>query len=102
MGEAGDKGEEKNGDIDQPHLSEGGVFIGPGLEEGLESEDIMDAVQPGILVAQLGELLAHGTPYGFLHMLSSNGLQAVGQEASVVVTGIDDEKVEVAGCLVGH
>ena len=33
---------------------------GPGLEEGLEAEGVMDAVQAGIREAQSGELLAHG------------------------------------------
>ena len=93
MGEAGDEGLE-DGDVDQPHLSGDRVFIGPGLEEGLESEDAIDAIQLGIQVAQSGELLAHSM-YGFLHMLSSDGLQAAGQETLVVVAGIDDEEAEM-------
>ena len=63
LGEAGNKGTE-DGDVDQPHPGGGGVLAGPGLEEGLEREDAMDAVQSGIQEAQLvGELLllAHGT-----------------------------------------
>ena len=72
MEEAGDEGWE-DGDVDQPHLGGGRVFISPGLEEGLELEDIMDTVQLGIQVAQLGELLAHSTD-GFLHVLSSDRL----------------------------
>ena len=59
LGEAGDKGME-DGDVDQPHPGGGGVLIGPGLEEGLETEDIMDAILPGIQEAQSEELLAYG------------------------------------------
>ena len=59
LGKAGDKGM-KDGDVDRPHPEGGGVFISPGLEEGLESEGVMDAIQAGIQEAQLGELLAHG------------------------------------------
>ena len=58
LGKAGDKGT-KDGDVDRPHPGGGGVFIGPGLEEGLESEGVMDAVQMGIRVAQTEDLLAH-------------------------------------------
>jgi hypothetical protein len=60
LGEAGNEGPEY-GDVDGPHPGGGGILVGPGLEEGLEAEDIVDAVQPGIRVAQSGELLAHGT-----------------------------------------
>ena len=59
LGEAGDEGAE-DGDVDWPHPGGGGVLIGPGLEEGFEVKDIMDAIQPGIQEAQSGELLAHG------------------------------------------
>ena len=58
LGKAGSKGLE-DGDVDWPHLGGGGVLVGPGLEKGLEAEDVMDAVQPGIRVAKSGELLAH-------------------------------------------
>ena len=46
--------------VDGPHPGRGGVLIRPGLEEGLKSEGVMDAIQAGIREAQLGELLAHG------------------------------------------
>ena len=59
LGKAGDEGM-KDGDVDGPHPGGCGVLIGPGLEEGLELEGVMDAVQAGIQEAQLGELLAHG------------------------------------------
>ena len=59
LGEAGDEGME-DGDVDGPHPGGGVVLIGPGLEEGLEAEGVMDAVQVRIQEAQLGELLAHG------------------------------------------
>ena len=58
LGEAADKGME-DGYVDQPHLGGGGVLVSPGLDKGLEAEDVMDTVQPGIWVAQPGELLAH-------------------------------------------
>ena len=58
LGKAGGKGT-KDGDVDWPHPGGGGVLVSPGLEKGLEVEDVMDAVQPGIQVAQSGELLAH-------------------------------------------
>ena len=60
LGKAGNESTE-DGDIDGPHLGGGGVLIHPGLEEGLESEGVMDAVQAGIREAQSGELLAHGS-----------------------------------------
>ena len=47
-------------DVDWPHPGGGGVLVGPSLEEGLESEGVMDAVQAGIREAQSGEFLAHG------------------------------------------
>ena len=59
LGEAGNEGSE-DGDVDWPYLGGGGVLVGPGLEEGLEVEDIMDAIQLGIRVVQSEELLAHG------------------------------------------
>ena len=59
LGEAGNEDTE-DGDVDWPHLGGGGVLIGPGFEEGLESEGVMDAIQVGIWEAQSGELLAHG------------------------------------------
>ena len=60
MGKACDEGTE-DGNVDGPHPGRGGVLIHPGLEEGLKSEGVIDAVQAGIWEAQLGELLAHGT-----------------------------------------
>ena len=60
LGKAGDEGAE-DGDIDRPHPGGGGVLVRPGLEEGLESEGVMDAVQAVIWEAQLGELLAPGS-----------------------------------------
>ena len=60
LGKACDEGAE-DGDVDGPHLGGGGVLVRPGLEEGLESEGVMDAIQAGIREAQLGELLAHGS-----------------------------------------
>ena len=60
MGKARNKGME-DGDVDGPHPGGGGVLICPGLEEGLKSEGVMDAIQAGIWEAQSGELLAHGT-----------------------------------------
>ena len=60
MGKACNKGME-DGNVDGPHPGRGGVLICPGLEEGLKSEGVMDAIQVGIWEAQLGELLAHGT-----------------------------------------
>ena len=59
MGEAVDQGSE-DGDVDWPHSSGCRVFINPGLEKGLELEDIVGAIQPGIQEAQSGELLPHG------------------------------------------
>ena len=60
MGKAHDEGVE-DGDVDGPHPGGGGVLICPGLEEGLKSEGVMDAIQAGIQEAQSGELLAYGT-----------------------------------------
>ena len=59
LGKAGDEGM-KDGVVDWPHPGGGGVLIGPSLEEGLEAEGVMDAVQAGIREAQSGEFLAHG------------------------------------------
>ena len=59
LGKAGDEGM-KDGDAYWPHLGGGGVLVGPGFEEGLELEGVMDATQAGIQEAQLGELLSHG------------------------------------------
>ena len=60
VGEAGGQGLE-DGDVDWPYIRGCGVYIVPGLEEGLEPEDIVGAIQPGIWEAQLGKLLPHGT-----------------------------------------
>ena len=45
LGEGIDKGA-KDGDVDGPGGSR--VLISPGFEEGLEAEDIVGAIQPGI------------------------------------------------------
>ena len=93
LGKALDEGME-DGDIDGPNMGGSGVLIHPGLEEGLKSEGVMDAIQVGIREAQLGELLAHSSE-GFLHAFSSNGVCAVREESSVVPAGVDNEPVEV-------
>ena len=59
LGEAGDEGME-DGDVNWPHPGGGGILIGQGFEEGLELEGVMDAIQPRIQEAQLGEILSHG------------------------------------------
>ena len=46
MGKAVDQGLEY-GDIDWPHLSGCRVFIIPGLEKGLELEDVVGAIKWG-------------------------------------------------------
>ena len=60
MGKAGDQGSE-DGDIDGPHASGCGVFIIPGLEKGLEVEDVVGAFQLGIQEAQSGKFLPQST-----------------------------------------
>ena len=54
----------------------------------------MGAIQPGIREAQLGKCLPHGTE-GFIHALSTNGLEASGEQATVVVASNDDEGVDM-------
>ena len=50
----------KDGDVDGPDASRCGVFVSPGLEEGLEVEGVGGAILLGIQEAQLGKLLPHG------------------------------------------
>ena len=47
MGEGLNEGSE-DGDVDRPDTRGSGVFVCPSLEEGLEVEDIVGAIQPGI------------------------------------------------------
>ena len=63
----------KDGDVDGPDTGGSGVLVSPGFEEGLEAEDIVGAIQPGIWEAQSGKCLPHGME-GLLHALSANGV----------------------------
>ena len=72
MGEGLNQGTEDH-DVDGPDMGGSRVLISPGLEEGLEAEDIVGAFQLGIREAQSGEHLPHGME-GLLHMLSTDGV----------------------------
>ena len=94
MGEADDQGL-KDHDVDGPDLRGSRVLVLPSLEEGLEAEDIVGAVQPGIPEAQSsGKHLPHGME-GFLHMLSTDRLGASGEQAMAVAASKDDEEINV-------
>ena len=89
MGEAGDQGL-KDHDVDRPDMGGSGVLVLPSLEEGLEAEDIVGAIQPGIQEAQSGKCLPHSME-GFLHMLSTDRLRASGEQAMAVAASKDEE-----------
>ena len=93
MGEGLDQGS-KNCDVDGPDMGGGRVLVSPGLEEGLETKDIVGAVQPEIREAQSGECLSHGME-GLLHALSTNGVRASREQATVVAAGKDNEELEM-------
>ena len=93
MGEGVDEGA-KDGDVDGPDTGGSGVLISPGFEEGLEVEDVVGAIQPGIWEAQSGEHLPHGTE-GLLHALSADGVRASREQATAVAAGKNDEELKM-------
>jgi hypothetical protein len=84
----------QDGDVDRPDSGGGWVVIGPGLVEGAEPKGIPWPVQPWIREAQSGELLPDGAK-GLRHSFRSDGLRAAGENAAAVMTGVDDEEVDV-------
>jgi hypothetical protein len=50
----------EDGDVDRPDAGGSRVVVGPGFEEGPEAKGVFSPVQPWILEAQSGELLADG------------------------------------------
>ena len=85
----------KDRDVDGPDTGGSRVLVSPGLEEGLEAEDIVGAFQPGIREAQsAGKRLPHGME-GLLHVVSADGVRALGEQAMAVVAGKDDEELKV-------
>ena len=93
MGEGVDEGA-KDGDVDGPDTGGSGVLVSPGFEEGLEAEDVVGAIQPGIWEAQSGKCLPHGME-GLLHMLSTDGVQASREQAAAVAAGKNNEELKM-------
>ena len=93
LGEGLEQGS-KDGDVDGPDTGGSGVLVSPGLEEGLEAEDVVGAIQLGIWEAQLGKCLPHSME-GLLHMLSADGVRASREQAVAVVAGKDNEELEM-------